>query len=1684
MKQVLYLCLLFIGFSTVYGQDCSIDGPLVINSQGETILEFDISGLTNDDLSGTQSICSVNLEFSHQQVTTLKIELVSPAGDRVVMVGPGSTMPTGSTPNVTWDVEFVAQSNGAPNVQTWDNNFPWNAFQDYVGFYFPNNGNFEDQNTGSANGLWQIVMTDTGTQGFGILVGATIEFCDGDGLACSACYAESGSFNSSTPAVFCAGEPNLDSEVLFQVTGSNSTIADSKYGYAVISGLDVQEIRPNVGFSDLPIGSYTICGIIYEAGDEAALTGIGAYTDLTAALSGEYCGDVMGLADCINFEVQSAPSFLSEDISLCGGEVEVVDVGNGQSITFYESGDTTIYVSGSSCESAITYRVSVLDINSRITSGVNTIDCNGTLILSGTQSSTSAGTLSYSWTPTDNIIGSSTGPTIQVNAPGNYSLEVSAGDCTDISTFEVLGGADFTANVSPSASNSLGCGGNTSATLAANATGDVVSIEWTGPGGFTGTGEEVTVTQAGTYTVVVSSTSVSCPTVTSTVVVSDQNQAALPAFNNYDEYLDCGEATVVSMINDQNVATAFWINSGRDTVAMGTSYEVTIPGSYTFSYIDNFGCTNSTPVVVNGNPGGLQINLVGPTLDCNDYGDVSQGQDEKRIFATITGGAYTSVRWQGPFNFTSTALNPIVEKKGSYKVAVEDLNGCIIRDTIDVEYMNEFAKPNFPAFDCNNTDAIVIVNPSNPDYEYRWFPEKQPFNTISTDPTLTVNQQLLDDLGIDKGFFGVEITNTSNGCTIRQFTSVTVDNKPIEVDFSSTEEIDCDPGFVNLDSDIDITKIVDFEWTGPNGFSTTTEFYPEVDEEGEYILIANTTNGCGLANGTVTVTTDLTPSQITASDNNYVFDCDNDQAFVRINSQSGPAIYQVTTPSGQVINQNVANTVYNLDIDQVGEVGDYTIIAFGANGCPSDPEIVNVVYGLAPPDVEILSFDNISCDMLESTVVAQTGGGTEGIRWSHDGMLMDEMFTTTEPGDYVITAFNSIGCEATDTAKVEDLRREIDVTLDAGVITCEILSSTITVMDAEAGLEYSWEDTDGNPLGTDDFLEVMDVDTFILNVLQPSDNCTGTIEIIIPEDRDTLAVNALPVDVIDCIDDMQPAMIQSGVTNSDSVVSVQWVLDGMVEAEGESVELSKGGSYEVQVLALNGCLSTDTLTVVELKDYPEVTHVIPDTLDCINTLVNLEVSTPATNIEYSWLAPPFSTEVEGADQTTLDVELSGEYIALVRNLDNNCVTMESIMVFGDYATPSTIVVDKTIDCNNPITNIEDQNYDPEIVATLLDPTEAPLPDIYQDIVEGGEYQLVAVGDNGCPDTTKFLVIGDFAKPQANIFPIDLDCNTDEAEVCFEPFIGSNIDYTWESNGVDLMNPGNCYKTTDTGVLDVLLRSDNGCDTTYQHVVQRFLPPNITSTDLLHPECEGDITGEIDVNVSEGAGSLRYSIDGGATYIDTSHFAALASSDYVITVVDSLECSTETTVFIEEGRIIDLQLEQDTLIDIGTTITLDATYSIDPAEVNTITWTSSTNDFGCDDCQTLVATPLNSVTYTALLEDIFGCVSEERISIEVNKDLPVYFGNIFDANQELFGVSANSGGIELVKSFSIVDRWGNVIYNLENFAPNAAGGAATVGWDGTMDGKPVAPGVYIYVAEILLFGGEDILMKMGDVTLVR
>ncbi len=159
----------------------------------------------------------------------------------------------------------------------------------------------------------------------------------------------------------------------------------------------------------------------------------------------------------------------------------------------------------------------------------------------------------------------------------------------------------------------------------------------------------------------------------------------------------------------------------------------------------------------------------------------------------------------------------------------------------------------------------------------------------------------------------------------------------------------------------------------------------------------------------------------------------------------------------------------------------------------------------------------------------------------------------------------------------------------------------------------------------------------------------------------------------------------------------------------------------------------------------------------------------------------------------------------------------------------------------------------------------------------------------------------------------------------------------------------------------------------------------------------------------------------------------------------------------------------------------ADLSVTGDNINRVIWWPS-ESLNCADCPSTIARPLKTTEYIVTAYSRHNCVDSGSVTVKVLCDQSqVFIPNTFtpngDGQNDVF--YPRGTGIELINSFRIYNRWGEVVFKRDGFATNDISNA----WDGTYNGKALPPDVYVYIVEATCDDGE-VLQWKGDVTIIR
>lgn len=407
------------------------------------------------------------------------------------------------------------------------------------------------------------------------------------------------------------------------------------------------------------------------------------------------------------------------------------------------------------------------------------------------------------------------------------------------------------------------------------------------------------------------------------------------------------------------------------------------------------------------------------------------GGDTLYLFANpppAEGGIVYSYEWLGPNGqLVSTAENPILpnvdqDDAGAYVVTIEGITGCVAEGVVNVNIINQPLTAEVQANEqqCADEDIVLTSSITLNDASYHWYQGQAPNGTLlqtTNSPTLTIPALNVGSPIMLSYYLVIE----SNGCLSDPSPAQTVQVTPRPQAVVNDAVITvCEGNSFSLGTNFSGTGIT-YNWTGPDGFSSTLQFPPTITEaelvdEGAYQLIV-TRNGCSSDPAFTFVNVNPRPSRpMLANERNL---CQGD-TLTLLTLPGGATSYTWTAPDLSTVTTG-SNTLVlpnaNMDYDGVWTV---TATQFGCISEVSNSLTVNVNNR---PQAEVMANEQLIC---ERGALELTGSPTlqdATYRWAGpDGFtsfLKDPSIsnmTVDKAGTYNFRVTTPAGC--VDTASV------------------------------------------------------------------------------------------------------------------------------------------------------------------------------------------------------------------------------------------------------------------------------------------------------------------------------------------------------------------------------------------------------------------------------------------------------------------------------------------------------------------------------------------------------------------------------------------------------------------------------------------------------------------------------------------
>ena len=1164
------------------------------------------------------------------------------------------------------------------------------------------------------------------------------------------------------------------------------------------------------------------------------------------------------------------------------------------------------------------------------------LNCVVSMINLDASGSDSGAGFSFEWTTTDgNILSGSSDINPLVDEPGTYTLEVSnlnsgCSSSSIVSVLEDLVSPDFTLDA---LIDTLTCS-NTDTDISLLLNGDLSdhSMVWTDGNNNpilsnSNTGL-VTVNSPGVYSLELTDSSNGCSAIEQIEIGVD---TIIPtSIASASENLNCINFGVLIDGIGSSAGSMFeyaWEDPSGLLIPGETSLSLQADeaGLYTLTVVNaSNGCFETATALV-------IIDTLLPSLSLDVNAELNCDVSEVLVESQLSDVDNPSFEWFNPQGVPLDINDNFVlaDNAGSYTLIVTNLdNGCSSSSSVNVE--EDIQVPEVivePTVDLNClliSQSIAAENTAlDPIFNYEWTTNNGNILSGATGLNPVVNAA---------GLYVLETENISNGCVGIVSVEVEEDIVAPNVMIAQANVLTCTNTSIQLDAAGSSTGInYVYNWTTDSGsiISGENSLNPLVDMIGAYSLtIINTDNGCESLES-VSVEEDV-ELPVPVISNSSVLNCVVHSIQLSGETSVGnDLVYEWIDPlTNEVLS--------NIEVLDVSEAGFYVLNVFdNANGC-EDQIQAEIEQDLVEPTANVSISNLLTCADSEATIQSEifTNSGNYAINWTTtDGQIVSpvdsESLLVESVGTYLIEVQDlENGCLTEVPVFVgEDITEPIINSFDPSDLNCIVDQVSLDVNVENWTLDYTsnWTTLDGLIVGDAEQLniDVSAVGTYILEVLDSSNGCLNSVEIVVESDYEVPESAVYASGELDCL--THSVELNGTSSSSNSTMSYSWKDAASVLIPGENsstLEVAETGLFTFVVTDnTNGCLSESTV-LVEIDTLAPILSIEADgPLNCMNSSILVEGnSSNVDQPEYKWFGP--QGLIEGENDSFINVDEPGFYTMVLANDVNGCVSTKTILIEQDLAFPLAEVNEPSmLTCSELVTTLSvagsGLGVDFAYLWSSVDVTINGPNDLSElEVSESGVYVLELINlVNGCSSETEVILESNTELPALTFNNQNtINCIAEEVQILgsFDnPLAQYNLEWI-DPNGQAMNYNGIDPLVTVPGEY-MLLATDleNGCASEYLVDIEIDIEQpqgNLEGQDIL--TCE---LTEITLNADNSSGNmLAYEWwDAEASVLLAESVSSITLSEagnYSLILVDQLNGCSDVVDFSIDQNIMIPQVE--------------------------------------------------------------------------------------------------------------------------------------------------------------------------------
>ncbi len=1082
-------------------------------------------------------------------------------------------------------------------------------------------------------------------------------------------------------------------------------------------------------------------------------------------------------------------------------------------------------------------------------------------------------------------------------------------------------------------------------------------------------------------------------------------------------------------------------------------------GNYSVLVTSAAGCTAQAVTSV-------VLNTVAPSVSTNAPSNLITCSSNNAILSLSSPLSGVTYAWSGPGISGASNTSAITATLGgTYNVVVTNTaNGCSTNSANVVASQNTTVT-NTPSttgvLTCTSNVVNLSTTASAPIYSILW--------TAPSGATLSSNSNQNTTATLNNGgTFSVSVLNSINGCTSVATVAASVNTTVITPTVIATPAaLNCTLTSTNLTGNP--ASGVSYSWSGPSGFTSSTQ-NPSVLNAGVYtLIITNNTNGCqsAVANGTVNVTQSLAAPVINpTSATNSTLTCIVSGSIVTLSANATPVGTSFVWAGGSILSGGTTGTA------SVNGSGQYTLTAtHPGTGCQS----TSIFTVNSPASAQTPTLSNLNATISCSQTTATTSISNSGIIsyiWSGPGIVGSSTgasITASLAGTYNFTITNASNCPSPGAFVVTSNTTTILPNAStSNTVNCISTSANISTAVSPIGSSYTYSWSSGattssisvNPTSSTNYTVV------ITNTVN---GCKGTQVVTVNANTNPPTAVALNPPTFTLACSPPNTTLTASATGAGSF---SWAssTSGTIAAITSTLNVSSAGVYSVVAIGSNGCSSAaQTATITANTNAPIITlSNSSPSITCLTSSPSVSVTITSTVpiTSYSW--SPSAGILGATNQSVVTFSAPGVYSGVI-TAANGCPTNTVITVTSATTAPTIVAgtgTAQSLSCSNstvtiapvftPSTNLTYSWTGTGIVGNSSN--------ISVQVNQNGNYNLIVTNTlTGCSNSSiSVSVNGSNIPPNLNVASsstIGISCQPNTNTVNLTANSTGIVTYNW-SNGAT----SSVITTANAGTYSVTVTdiSTNCTTSSVITVANNTIVPTLTTSAAASLPCGG---GTVALNASSSNTNVSYSWQGLGVVSGSNAASATINSGgvYTISVIDNVtNCINTQTVSVSQTSVV----AQFTANPIVGPAPLTVNFTNQSTGAVSYSW-------GFGNGTSTQQNPSNtyplSGTYTVVLTAVNGaCTSTIDIVVTVQEGLGV-IPEVFTPNGDQYNNTFEIKGLDSYpnNSLQVFNRWGNLIYSAKPYKNDWNGSANVSGKTGS-DKLPT--GTYFYLLDL---GNENI-----------